>query len=88
MKRNKSSISNATSYREIGEFWDTHDLADYWDKTKPAHFDVELESETTFFGVEKSLSKKLAAVAKQKGVSSRALLNRWLEEKLSKKKAA
>ncbi len=26
MKRNKSSLSNATTYREIGEFWDDHSL--------------------------------------------------------------
>ena len=31
--RGKSSISKAQSYTDIGEFWDTHDLADYWDQT-------------------------------------------------------
>lgn len=29
MKKHKSSILQATSYKEIGEFWDTHDLADF-----------------------------------------------------------
>ena len=31
----KSSISKAQSYQEIGEFWDTHNLSDYWDEIKP-----------------------------------------------------
>jgi hypothetical protein len=39
MRKSKSSISNATSYEEIGEFWDSHDLSDYWDRTKPVEFE-------------------------------------------------
>jgi len=30
---------------EIGEFWDTHDLADYWDETEEVEIQVDLESE-------------------------------------------
>ena len=29
---------------EIGEFWDTHDLADYWDETEEVEFQVNLKS--------------------------------------------
>ncbi len=29
---------------EIGEFWDTHDLADYWDETQEVEFQVDLRS--------------------------------------------
>ncbi len=29
----ETSISRAHSVRQIGEFWDTHSLADYWDQT-------------------------------------------------------
>ena len=29
---------------EIGEFWDSHDLADYWDETQEAEFQVDLKS--------------------------------------------
>ena len=29
---------------EIGEFWDTHSLADYWDKTHEVEFEVNLKS--------------------------------------------
>ena len=46
MIESKSSISKAESYEEIGEFWDNHDLSEYWDKTRPANFDVDLNSET------------------------------------------
>lgn len=42
MSESKTSISKASSYAEIGEFWDTHDLSDYWEQTKPAEFEVEV----------------------------------------------
>ncbi len=28
------------SYEEMSEFWDTHDLADYWAQTEPAEFEM------------------------------------------------
>ena len=30
---------------KIGEFWDTHDLTDYWDETEEVEFQVNLKSE-------------------------------------------
>jgi hypothetical protein len=29
------------SVAEAAEFWDTHDLADYWDLTRETHFEVD-----------------------------------------------
>jgi SAM-dependent methyltransferase len=43
MDDNKSSISDAQSYEEIGEFWDKHDISDYWEQTRPVEFEVDLE---------------------------------------------
>jgi hypothetical protein len=28
---------------EAAEFWDGHDLGDYWDLTRPAEFDVDIQ---------------------------------------------
>lgn len=39
----KSSISQAQSYREIGEFWDTHDVTEYWEATEPVEFEVDIQ---------------------------------------------
>ena len=41
MGRNKSSISKAQSYKEIGEFWDSHDLTEHWEQTEPVGFEVK-----------------------------------------------
>lgn len=82
MTKSKSSISKANSYQEIGEFWDTHDLNDYWDQTKPVEFEVDIQSEAIYYPVESKLSAKISSIAKQRGVSPEALLNLWLQEKL------
>ncbi len=84
MRKSKTSISNATSYEEIGEFWDSHDLSDYWDKTKPVDFDIDISSEVTYYPIEADLSERIASIAKRKGVSAEALLNLWLQERVRK----
>ena len=30
---------------EIGEFWDTHSLSDYWEETHEVEFQVDLKSD-------------------------------------------
>ena len=88
MGRNKSSISKAQSYREIGEFWDSHDLAECWDQTEPVEFEVEGVSEATYFPVETTLPAKLVSIAEQRGVSPETLLNLWVQEKVKEEAAA
>ena len=82
MSKNSSSISKAKRYKEIGEFWDTHNLSDYWSQTELAEFEVDIQSEVTYFAVDSELSVKIQAVAKRRGVSPDTLLNIWLQEKL------
>lgn len=88
MGRNKSSLSKAQSYKEMGEFWDSHDLADYWEQTEPADFNVEGLSEATYFPVETTLSARLVSIAKQRGVSPETLLNLWVQEKVREESTA
>jgi hypothetical protein len=80
-------MSKAQSYKEIGEFWDTHDLADYWNKTESVEFEIDIQSEVTYYAVDKELSAKIRAIAKRRGVSTDTLLNLWLQEKLQEQKS-
>ncbi len=84
--KDKSSISGAKSYKEIGDFWDTHDLSDYWDQTKPVEFEVDIESETTYYAMEKNLSKQIQSIARRRGVSADTLINLWVQEKVQEQK--
>jgi hypothetical protein len=87
MDENKSSISKAQSYKEIGEFWDTHDVADYWDQTEPVEFEVDIQSEVRYYSLESTLAASVAKIAWQRGVSVETLLNLWVQEKLQEQTA-
>ena len=87
MKKSKSSISNGRSYKEIGEFWDEHDLSDYWGKTRKVKFEVVLEPEVTYYPVEKDLSEKIQLEARKQGVPSDTLVNLWLEQKIKERRS-
>jgi len=80
MPENKTSISKASSPAEIGEYWDSHDLADHWEDTREVHFDVAVESSVRYFAVEKTLAEKLRVAARSHGVSPETLLNVWVQE--------
>ena len=83
MAESKSSISNASSDTEIGQYWDTHDLADHWEQTHEVNFEVSHQSSVMYFAVEKTLAQKLRAVAKNHGVSPETLLNVWVQEHMA-----
>jgi hypothetical protein len=71
------------SIEEAAEFWDSHDLADYWDVTSEAHFDVDIRRRVFLTALEPELAKKLVACARERGVSTETLINVWLTEKLA-----
>lgn len=86
MARSRSSISKARSYREIGEFWDTHDLAEVWEQTQPVEFKVDIQSEVTYYPLDVTLSARVRSIAKQRGVSPETLLNLWVQEKVQEER--
>lgn len=72
-----------TSMAEAAEFWDTHDLADYWDLTTEVDFEVDLKRHSFLAPLEPQLAKKVVAHARSQGVSAETLINLWVTEKLS-----
>jgi len=86
MGKNKSGISRSSTYREMGEFWDSHDATDFLDEGGEVQMDVQIESEATYYALEKRLSERLQKAAKKHGVSSDTLMNMWLQERLESEK--
>ena len=86
MRKNKSFISTARSYAEIGEFWDRHDPSDFWKKTKKVKFDVVLVPEAAYYPVEKGLSEKIQSMAREQGIPSDTLVNLRLEQKVKEQR--
>ena len=88
MKKNKSSISEATSYQEMGQYWDQKDLDDIWGQTEPAEFSVSLQAEANYYPIDSALSDKIRDLAKRHGVSPQTLLNLWFRKNCKKRKSA
>ena len=83
MCEGKSSVSNAKSYLEMGEFWDTHDSSDYWDEVPAVEFDAAAESQDIYYPLDIALAMRMREIAKRKGVLPRTLLAGWVREKLT-----
>ena len=83
MNAGKSSISKASSYEEMGDFWDTHDASDYWNEVPSAEFGLDVKSQAIYYPIEMSLAKDLRAIAKRMGVHPKDLLAQWVQENLN-----
>ena len=91
MRRNKRKKGDSLPVKfktvyEVSDFWDTHDLGDYWDETREVLFDVNIKKERNYCALEKDLSEKIDEVARLKGVSPETLVNLWLRENYLKKR--
>ncbi|MBM3134293.1 MAG: hypothetical protein FJZ89_03205 [Chloroflexi bacterium] len=70
------------SIEEAAEFWDSHDLADYWDLTQEVRFEVDIQRRVFLTAIEPALAKKLTVLAHKQGISTETLINVWLTEKV------
>ena len=70
-----TSISRAQSPEEIGEFWDTHSLAD--------HFEVRAERRRRIT-LAPEVYEQIEAQARRQGLVPETLVNLWLSERLQK----
>ncbi len=72
-----------TSYEDMAAFWDTHSLADYWDQTEAATFEVAPEVRRRYVvAVDREVLGRVQRLARTRGVSSESLVNLLLEQRL------
>jgi len=77
----QTSISKAETLDEIAEFWDTHSLADYWDQTREAEFEVRATRRRRV-PLDPDLYARVETQARVRGISPETLVNLWLTERL------
>lgn len=68
-KQNSMPPPNATP-EEIGEFWDTHSLVDYWDETNEVDFQVNLKPKHDQVPVERKVSDPISTSSTEPDVSA------------------
>ena len=85
-KKFKFPDFNKMTYEEEANWWDTHDLGDYWDQMEDVDIVFELDkprTESLVLRVQKNIKEKLEKVARSKGLNVSTLARMWLMEKLS-----
>jgi hypothetical protein len=83
----QTPISKAQSLEEVAEFWDRHSLADYWDQTHEAQFEVRAKRRRRIT-VDPEIYSQIEALARTRGISPETLINLWLAEHIRKEEAA
>ena len=58
-------------------------LGDYWDLTREAEFEVDIQRRVFLTALEPELAKRLSDCARKQGVTAETLINVWLSEKLA-----
>ena len=76
-----TSISKASTLEEIGDFWDTHSLADYWEQTREVEFEVRAKQRRRVT-LAPEVYELLEAQAHERGIQPETLVNIWLVERL------
>jgi hypothetical protein len=84
MSGSRTSISGGSSYQEIGEYWDEHDLSEAWDQTKPVDIEVSIRSQRHLYPLEQGLSQRITEIARNKGISPETLVNLWIQERVER----
>ena len=72
------------SINELVDFFETHDLGDYWEQMPEANFEIKIKKRKHLIALAEDVAAQVTKIAKAKKVSSEVLINTWLKEKLRK----
>jgi hypothetical protein len=76
-------IPEMESYEQIADFWDTHSLADYWEQTEPAEFEISPTARRRYLvAVDPGILNRIQRLARVRGLSTESLVNLLLEQRL------
>ncbi len=76
------SVPQSHSLDELVEFFESSDLGEYLEDLPEAHFDIDIQRRIHIFALDEDLAKRLTAIAREKQMPSKTLINEWLREKI------
>ncbi len=78
-------MPHGQGYEEIADFWDSHSLADYWEQTEPAEFEISEQARRHYLvSVDRELLSRVQKLARIRGISTESLVNLLLAQSLVK----
>ena len=79
----RTGLSGARNIEELAAYWDTHDLADVWDQTRPVRANVRLIRRRYLVAIESDVLRGVRQLARRRRVAYGTLINRLLRERLA-----
>nr|VFJ95993.1 MAG: hypothetical protein BECKH772A_GA0070896_100957 [Candidatus Kentron sp. H]VFJ96609.1 MAG: hypothetical protein BECKH772B_GA0070898_100948 [Candidatus Kentron sp. H]VFK02524.1 MAG: hypothetical protein BECKH772C_GA0070978_100937 [Candidatus Kentron sp. H] len=79
----KTTVSNARHYREIGEFRDGHDATECGGE-EPVAFDMDIQSHDRYLAIDEALYPRIRRIAHRWGMSEGVFLNTIVQEKIER----
>ncbi len=83
-----SSISNSRTLKEMADFWDTHSLADYDDRTYEVDMTFDPSARRMSVSIEPELLDDIVQLANERKVSVQTLINIWLRDCVDRSNAS
>ncbi|MEW5988821.1 MAG: CopG family antitoxin [Chloroflexota bacterium] len=71
------------TYEGVAAWFDASDMADYEQQLTPIEFHFDLRKDRDWVELEHSLAQMIRKLAQERGISTRALVNQWLYERVS-----
>lgn len=78
----KNKGLNFKTYEEAADWFDNHDMADFEDQLKPVDFSFDLRKNRNWVELDTEIAKRLRLLAREKHISTHALVNKLLKEKI------
>jgi hypothetical protein len=83
-KSKATTLPEMGSINELVDFFETHDMGDYWEQMPEADFEIKIKGRKHLVALEEDVAAQVTQIAKEKKVPSEVLINTWLKEKLRK----
>ena len=81
-KSKAKTLPELKSTGELVDFFETHDMGDYWEQMPEAEFEINIKRRRHLVALEADVVAKVTQIAQAQKISSEALINKWLKEKL------
>ncbi len=83
-RKEKEPIPTFQSREEEANFWDSHDLSDYWNEFEAVEVKVDMEPiEGLTIHLDEATFARLRVVARARGIDPAALARKWIIERLN-----
>ena len=82
-ENNQKQLPKFDSLNELTDFFDENDLGEYLENMPEADFAVNIKKQTYFVAIDEELAGKISEISRREHLSSDAMVNSWLWEKIT-----